>query len=232
MAAPALPPEQYLTLPEAVALVCPPLPRHGARRAIEEALCDGRLVETPRPLWSMEDVNELVSMAYPEEKESILARAQATVLTPAPAPPATWQSRFRDGSVRWETGEVTILVRTEHNNHVRIEIPVFDRAAVEALFDVDGASAATAGKPKRSGGAPERYDWTAAKMALTRECKQRGAIPGRLVDDLTRQTQADACKFVRATMAREWGDEGPSDSTLKDRVGKMLKEIEPVLAGN
>ena len=52
MDTPVLPKPEYLTLPEVVASLCPPLSEVGVRRAIEEALCDGRLVEEPRPIMS------------------------------------------------------------------------------------------------------------------------------------------------------------------------------------
>ena len=60
MSAPVAPPSKYLTLPEAVASVCPPLEEGDARRAIEEALCDGSLVETPRPLWTAQEDDQFL----------------------------------------------------------------------------------------------------------------------------------------------------------------------------
>ncbi len=147
MDAPALPPQQYLTLREAIALVCPPLLEQDVRRAIEEALCDGHLVETPRPLAVKEAATELEATMELE-----FARVHPWARLPLPpASPEKWQSRFRAGRVDWETGEIEIPIpkervdrRTgERENWIetRRETPVFRREDVEALFEAKAAAA-------------------------------------------------------------------------------------------
>ena len=53
----------YLTLPEVVAAVFPSRPTGDRKRALAEALSDGRLVEVPRPLWSQDEVQDFVAAA-------------------------------------------------------------------------------------------------------------------------------------------------------------------------
>ena len=128
MDTPVLPKPEYLTLPEAAALVCPPLSEPDARRAIEEALCDGRLSQESRPLWTTREAEQLVALAHDDEKDLIRAKA-AWMLSPPPAPPTAWQCSFLDSRVDWQTGAVA-------GPKGGFEVPVFSRNAILALFAV------------------------------------------------------------------------------------------------
>jgi hypothetical protein len=133
MADPVAPAPQYLNLAEAVASLCPPLQEDAARRAIEEALCDGRLSEEPRPLWTAQTAQDVVALAYGDEKERVRGLA-ALMLSPPPTHPVKWQSRFCDSRVDWRTGMVSTAAG-------RRETPVFSRQQVSALFAAPEADA-------------------------------------------------------------------------------------------
>lgn len=104
------------------------------------------------------------------------------------------------------------------------EIRAFLEGEVKPLAATveDGAKPAAAAK--RSGGRPAKYDWWAVQLVLEQGCKHHGGVPRRGHPDLDWQGQADACRYVREQMRNEWGDDGPGDTTLKERVGLMLQK--------
>ena len=87
---------------------------------------------------------------------------------------------------------------------------------------------------KHPGGAPEKYDWALVEDLLEEGCKQQGGIPRRDHSDPAWRQPADAAKYVRKSMMRDWHNGGPVDSTLKERIGQMLKRIDERMkeAGN
>jgi len=86
---------------------------------------------------------------------------------------------------------------------------------------------------KHPGGAPEKYDWALVEEILEEECKKQGSIPRRDHCDPEWREQAHAIKHVCERMAPDWRDGEPVDSTLKARIGPMLKRIdERMKAGN
>jgi hypothetical protein len=131
MNSPVSPPPRYLTLAEAIAAVCPPLLEADAQRAIEEALCDGRLVEEQRPIMSARE--DFIAAARKGDREWATAKS-AGMMAPSPTTPIIWQSRFRDRRVVWATGEVLIPIFTDANRHWNSETPKFSRQSVLALF--------------------------------------------------------------------------------------------------
>lgn len=80
-------------------------------------------------------------------------------------------------------------------------------------------------KATHPGGAPEQYEWALIKELLEDECEQRGGVPSRGHNDPEWRSQVHAIKYVRERMSRDWRDDGPSDSTLRDRVSKILDQI-------
>jgi hypothetical protein len=84
---------------------------------------------------------------------------------------------------------------------------------------------------KHAGGAPDKYDWAAVQMALEEECERWG-VPRRDHPDLEWRTQADACRYVRKRMAKEWAKAEPGDTVLKERVRDILDQIATQSAGN
>jgi hypothetical protein len=189
MDTPVLPKPEYLTLPEAVALVCPPLPEAGVQRTIEEALCDGRLSEEPRTVLSTDD-SEVLSAALKVEGPDF-TRAYIAQFS-SPAHYTRWQRRFRDSRVDWRTGAVATAAG-------RYETPVFSRRSILALF---GTAAVTSSPPRRTRQATQRPDVERAlrelypsgkpanrKAVLKVVCKKIGC-------DVSSSTFDRACKAV------------------------------------
>lgn len=106
---------------------------------------------------------------------------------------------------------------------------------VELAQHIEGANTKASEVAPRTVGAPDGYDWGAVKMVLMEECKSRGGGPRAHYPDLDWRKQSHAIKFVRERMTKtkEWDkDREPSNSTLKDRIARILKEIEAELADN
>jgi hypothetical protein len=85
---------------------------------------------------------------------------------------------------------------------------------------------------KHAGGAPDKYEWETIRMILEERCSDHGDVPNKNYPDLDWRTQADACRYVRKRMEKEWANDGPADSTLRSRVGPMLSQIATRLADN
>jgi hypothetical protein len=115
-------------------------------------------------------------------------------------------------------------------------VPEELRAFLEDQVKPQAATLEVEGGPtvatKHGGGAPEKYDWEAVLMALKEGCEHYGGVPRLNHPDLVWRRPANACRYVRQRMAKEWADGGPVDSTLKDRVGSFLKQIADKSAEN
>ncbi len=206
------PEARFAILPQAVALVCPPVAEGDARRTITDALCDGLLVEEPRPLWSLREASDFVVAAGDRDKDFALQRA-ALVLNPPPASPAAWRSRFADSRVDWETGEVLIPIR----DRMLVETPIFDRAKLRALFQGAPLSSNT----KRGGGRPPAADWDAVKEMLRLEIDRRG--PPDREGPADWRTVTDAMRFVENALQKR--GERVMETALRSHVSRILREI-------
>jgi hypothetical protein len=75
------------------------------------------------------------------------------------------------------------------------------------------------------GGRPGKYDWAAIEAALEEECRLQASVPIRNHTDKQWRTKADAMRYLRDRFKRKWSDGGPGDTTLKDKIGPMLRRI-------
>ncbi|QAY95147.1 hypothetical protein CWB41_04880 [Methylovirgula ligni] len=138
----------------------------------------------------------------------------------------------KDNSVKArnvETGKLLV-------GPVKVTVP---QAAMANLFDIDflkffeidiislksHLSSFSEPGSKRPKGAPDKYDWASVKSVLVEACQHWNGVPSRDHPDQEWRSQADAIRAVRDKMGKEWMDDGPAESTLKGRVGRMLKEI-------
>jgi hypothetical protein len=80
-------------------------------------------------------------------------------------------------------------------------------------------------KATHPGGAPERYEWALIENLLEKECELQGSVPHSGHNDPEWRSKTHAIKYVREKMSRDWRDDGPADSTLRDRVSQMLDRI-------
>jgi hypothetical protein len=88
-------------------------------------------------------------------------------------------------------------------------------------------------KKLHPGGAPPRYDWDSIEIALEEECRLQESVPHRAHSDNEWRTQADAIKYLcEERFNKQWIDGGPALSTMKEKVGPMLKRIRAKMAGN
>lgn len=92
--APQLPVAEWVTFPEAVALVAPPLCEDAVREAIAAALREGRLFEKPQPIHSYSEIAWLV-----EEGDAATRNAAIKSLAPIVSAPQSWDHRFSEGRV-------------------------------------------------------------------------------------------------------------------------------------
>jgi len=128
--APQLPVAEWVTFPEAVALVAPPLCEDAVREAIAAALREGRLFEKPQPIHSYSEIAWLV-----EEGDAATRNAAIKSLAPIVSAPQSWDHRFSEGRVDWSTGKVLDARR-------HFYVPALYRDAVLALFEVTDAKPA------------------------------------------------------------------------------------------
>lgn len=124
----------WVTLPEAVSLVSPPLDAERVRRAIAQALCAGQISERPQALISQLEGQELLSdvragmrhqlepteldltsyqlFGHPDPRPGArmrfdeLQRKTRAQCEPAAFSASEWQKHFDAGSVDWAAGTV------------------------------------------------------------------------------------------------------------------------------
>jgi hypothetical protein len=122
----AAPAPVWITLPEAVALVSPPIEPDEARRAIAEALADGRLKDRPKAVC---------------DDPLLIKEFQFHPLHPMVAPfsnfAKVWRRWLENGYVDWDTGEVRLPPRP--GNYLKTVTPPpfrpeLMRSEVLALF--------------------------------------------------------------------------------------------------
>jgi hypothetical protein len=209
-----VPPPEWVTLPEAVCLVSPPLRQDDVQRAIESALADGRMVDRPTP--AAHDP-ALAAEAY----QSTTSPAYLAVTTPKSTGPGAWRRWSANGQIDWVTGEI----RSDFFRRTgRRFVPQVRRTEVIKLFAIPSSTVGRAG----FGGAPAAADWSAIKEALREEIgnvgfPSREGAPGW-------QTQADVRRWILERLGPN--EEPPGVTTLKDNIRRMLEELRTEMAGN
>jgi hypothetical protein len=205
MSGPALPDPPYLTFPEAVALVSPSLEEGDIRKAIARALCEGRLLALPTPIWTARDAADLLAAARTDADKELVRALAARNFIPSFVRPDVWQARFAEGRVNWRNGEVVTVTNTSQGPAVRVETPQFERTAIAALF---GAAAAShSDDTGRAAGRPEGTGFAAKDRLLVdkmKDARERGEA----------NSWADAARMV----VHQADGGGSEDSKIKRLV--------------
>jgi hypothetical protein len=227
----AIPDPEWVTLPEAVALACPPLDKDDVRSAIAKALGEGRLQDRPN---------------------HILAVGDERVRLPGSTGPGAWERWFADGLINWETGEVTTvlsvpsivspttnelitLLERTYPGEPEVERlrrpsprmvvwtfrPELRQAEVATLFSIDRPAQPPAMLPEsaknHSGGRPTKHDWEGAHNEMTRLMYMAAEPPA------DRATMNNAIKdwFIGKTGTH------PSDSMIREKVLRFWEALTP-----